>query len=144
MDEHLVPWFFYIDNKNSPINQIPIPTLRVCHKYPTILPRFQVDKGAIPFVLKGSDIFCAGLTSKGGNMVDVEKNAIVAIFAESKQHACSIGITTMSTENMLSECIILVLYLKPKQIIIVTFLCFAKTLKRTTELKRTKGLVLNK
>ena len=110
MDEELVPWFFYIDNKSSELNQIPIPTLRVLHKYPTLLPRFQVDKGAIPFVLRGSDIFCQGLTSKGGNMVDVEKDRIVGIFAETKQHACAIGVTTMSTQNMLCNRFIFVCF----------------------------------
>uniref|UniRef100_A0A8B9XAT7 Pre-PUA domain-containing protein n=1 Tax=Bos mutus grunniens TaxID=30521 RepID=A0A8B9XAT7_BOSMU len=42
------------------------PTLRLLHKYPFILPRQQVDKGAIKFVLSGANIMCPGLTSPGG------------------------------------------------------------------------------
>eukprot|EP01083_Nonionella_stella_P027444 75564_1 len=94
MDEDFVPRFFQLRNGN------PIPTLRTIHQFPDLLPRFQVDVGAIKFVLKGSDIFCAGLTSKGGTMVDVEENTVVAIYAETKQHACAIGVTTMSTEEI--------------------------------------------
>eukprot|EP01083_Nonionella_stella_P199391 731192_1 len=94
MDDEFQPWFFQIRNCT------PVPTLRMLHKHPNMLPRFQVDVGAIRFVLKGSDIFCAGLTSKGGNMVDVEENTIVAIYAETKQHACAIGMTTMSTKQI--------------------------------------------
>ena len=94
MDEDYVPCFFQLKSG------IPVPTLRMLHKFPNMLPRFQVDVGAIKFVLKGSDIFCAGLTSKGGSMVDVEENTIVAIYAETKQYACAIGLTTMSTEDI--------------------------------------------
>mmetsp|Transcript_39747 Transcript_39747/g.65079 ORF Transcript_39747/g.65079 Transcript_39747/m.65079 type:complete len:186 (-) Transcript_39747:168-725(-) len=94
MDEEFVAWFFQMRNG------APIPTLRLLHQFPDMLPRFQVDEGAIKFVLRGSDIFCAGLTSKGGNMVEVEEETVVAIYAEGKQHACSIGLTTMSTEQI--------------------------------------------
>ena len=94
MDDEYIPWFFQI--KNGP----PIPTLRLLHQYPDMLPRFQVDEGAIRFVLKGSDIFCAGLTSKGGSMVDVDEDSVVAIFAEGKQYACAIGKTAMSTQEI--------------------------------------------
>ena len=51
-------------------------------------------------MLKGSDIFCAGLTSPGGNMVDVEEGTLVAIYAEGKEHACAIGETVMSTADI--------------------------------------------
>jgi PUA domain protein len=30
------------------------PNLKILHKYPDILPKIQVDKGAIKFVLKGA------------------------------------------------------------------------------------------
>ena len=94
MDEEFTAYFFQLKNGN------PIPTLRLLHQYPDMLPRFQVDEGAIKFVLKGSDIFCAGLTSKGGSMVDVDEESVVAIFAEGKQYACAIGLTTMSTQQI--------------------------------------------
>eukprot|EP00483_Globobulimina_turgida_P013249 UN13273 len=94
MDEDYAPCFFQL--RNGP----PVPTLRMLHQYPDMLPKYQVDEGAIRFVLKGSDIFCVGLTSPGGRMVDVEENTIVAIFAENKQYACAIGLTTRSTQDI--------------------------------------------
>ena len=94
MDEEYVVWFFQIRNGT------PIPSLRLIHKFPNLLPRFQVDEGAIRFVLKGADIFCQGLTSKGGNMVDVEAETVVAIYAEGKKHALAIGVTELSTQQI--------------------------------------------
>lgn len=70
---------------------------------PDILPKYQVDRGAIPFVLSGANIMAPGLTSKGGRMDDVPNEAVVAIMAEGKEHALAIGITTMSTEQIRSE-----------------------------------------
>lgn len=49
-----------------------------CHKTdPDFMPRMQVDTGAIRFVLRGANIMCAGLTSPGGRMMDVEANTKV-------------------------------------------------------------------
>jgi len=76
------------------------PSLRLLHKYPSILPLFQVDRGAIKFVMSGANIMCPGLTSPGGNMVDVPSGTIVAIMAEGKQHALAIGLTKMSSEEI--------------------------------------------
>lgn len=77
-----------------------VPTLKLLHKYPDILPVMQVDTGAIKFVLNGADIMCQGLTSKGGKMADVPEGVCVAIYAEGKEHALGLGITKMSTEQM--------------------------------------------
>ncbi|CAF0823122.1 unnamed protein product [Brachionus calyciflorus] len=77
-----------------------IPVLRLLHKYPFILPHEQVDKGAIKFVLSGANIMAPGLTSPGGKMTPVDKNTVVAIMAEGKQHALAIGVTKMSTEEI--------------------------------------------
>lgn len=80
-----------------------VPTLRLLHKYPFILPHQQVDKGAIKFVLNGSSIMCPGLTSPGGKMTaGVPPEAIVAIMAEGKQHALAIGQMKMSSEDIQS------------------------------------------
>lgn len=43
---------------------------------------------------------CPGLTSPGGKLVKCEKDQVVAIMAEGKQHALAIGITKMSTDDM--------------------------------------------
>ena len=60
----------------------------------------QVDKGAIKFVLSGANIMCPGLTSPGGKMTSCDKNQIVVITAEGKQHALAIGTTKLSTADM--------------------------------------------
>lgn len=78
-----------------------MPTLRLFHKFPFFLPMLQVDKGAIRFVLSGANIMCPGLTSPGAIIpAPLEKGTIVAIMAEGKQTALSIGITTLSTDDM--------------------------------------------
>lgn len=61
------------------------PTLRLLHRYPAMMPRMQVDRGAIRFVLGGANIMCPGFTSKGGSMpVPLEAGSPVAIYAEGK------------------------------------------------------------
>ena len=44
-----------------------------------------------------------GLTSAGGSMDPVPGEAVVGIFAEGKEHALAIGITTMSSEKIASD-----------------------------------------
>nr|XP_012219061.1 PREDICTED: malignant T-cell-amplified sequence 1 homolog [Linepithema humile] len=78
-----------------------IPTLKLLHKYPFFLPMQQVDKGAIRFVLSGANIMCPGLTSKGAKMMTVEKGTVVAVMAEGKQHALAVGVTALSTEDII-------------------------------------------
>jgi len=79
------------------------PTLRLMHKYPTIMKRMQVDKGAIPFILGGSNIMCPGFTSKGGSLpTPIGAEEPVAIFAEGKEHCLAVGLTKMSTEQIVS------------------------------------------
>mmetsp|Transcript_6980 Transcript_6980/g.25731 ORF Transcript_6980/g.25731 Transcript_6980/m.25731 type:complete len:184 (-) Transcript_6980:200-751(-) len=77
------------------------PNLRLLHKYPDMMPRLQVDSGAIRFVLSGANIMCPGLTSSGAHMEDdIEEDTAVAIYAEGKQHALALGLTKMSTKDM--------------------------------------------
>ncbi|VDN53722.1 unnamed protein product [Dracunculus medinensis] len=80
-----------------------IPSLRLLHKYPFMMPHQQVDKGAIKFVLNGSQIMCPGLTSPGAKMnEDIPKDSLVAIMAEGKEHALAIGIMKLSPEEIRS------------------------------------------
>jgi PUA domain protein len=74
------------------------PTLRLLHKCnccsrlliltfvadPDILPKVQVDRGAIKFVMSGANIMCPGLTSKGGKLPDVDmpKDSIVVFLID--------------------------------------------------------------
>ncbi|CAD6575907.1 MAG: translation machinery-associated protein 20 [Cyphobasidiales sp. Tagirdzhanova-0007] len=77
------------------------PTLRLLHQYPDLLPKVQVDKGAIKFVLAGANIMCPGLTSPGGYLTSsLAPETAVAIFAESKHLPCAVGLMKMSTEEI--------------------------------------------
>lgn len=68
---------------------------------PDILPKLQVDRGAIKFVLSGANIMCPGLTSKGARMdIDLPEGAVVSIMAEGKENALAVGLLKMSTEDM--------------------------------------------
>lgn len=61
------------------------PTLRLLHKYPTMMTRMQTDKGAIRFVLGGANIMCPGFTSAGGHLPEgLQAGQPVAIYAEGK------------------------------------------------------------
>lgn len=86
------------------IRDIPVmPTLRLLHRYPFMMPHMQCDKGAIKHILSGSDVMCPGLTSPGGKMEEVPSETVVAIMAEGKEHAMGIGFTTMSTQEIRKE-----------------------------------------
>ncbi|UVC54575.1 cell cycle regulator protein [Theileria orientalis] len=101
----------FIQNRDGPW----FPTLRLLHKYPTMLPKMQIDSGAIKFILRGSNIMCPGLTSEGGQMDDVEPDTVVQVTAHGRHHACAIGITTMSTQEIIEKnrdvCILTLHYL---------------------------------
>jgi len=64
------------------------------------MPHMQVDRGAVKFVLSGSQIMCPGLTSPGGKMDEVEESTLVAVMVEGKEHPIAVGVTLMSTEKM--------------------------------------------
>eukprot|EP00930_Biecheleria_cincta_P073359 TRINITY_DN60658_c0_g1_i1.p1 TRINITY_DN60658_c0_g1~~TRINITY_DN60658_c0_g1_i1.p1 ORF type:complete len:181 (+),score=44.75 TRINITY_DN60658_c0_g1_i1:55-597(+) len=80
-----------------------LPTLRLVHKYPSMMPKMQVDKGAIKFVLRGASIMCPGLTSPGGEMENVEEGQCVQVTAEGTVHTCAVGIASMSTADIKSK-----------------------------------------
>lgn len=81
-----------------------IPDLHIVHKYPDCFPKIQVDRGAIKFVLSGANVMCPGLTSAGAKLPDenLEKDTIVTIYAEGKEHALAVGKLTMSTDDIKS------------------------------------------
>ncbi|KAK2195639.1 bifunctional PUA domain/MCT-1-Tma20/Pre-PUA domain/Uncharacterized domain CHP00451/PUA-like superfamily [Babesia duncani] len=70
---------------------------------PNAIQKMQVDKGAIKFILRGSNVMCPGLTSEGGRMDDVESGTVVQVLVDGREHACAVGITTMSTEEIRSK-----------------------------------------
>lgn len=81
-----------------------VPTLRLLHLYPHLLPPVTVDRGAIRFLIAGANVMSPGLTSKGGKLPPTERsypaNTVVAIFAEGKDHPVAIGICKTSTEEI--------------------------------------------
>ncbi|WRT63725.1 uncharacterized protein IL334_000648 [Kwoniella shivajii] len=78
-----------------------IPTLKLLHKYPAMLPHVQIDRGAIKFLLAGANMMAPGLLSAGGSLPDgLPKDEIVAIHAEGKEHACGIGKLVASSEEI--------------------------------------------
>jgi PUA domain protein len=81
------------------------PTLRLVHKYADVLalPRFQVDKGAISYLLGGAQVMCQGLTSAGGSLpegADVPVGTCVAVYAEGKTHALAVATTLLSIKQI--------------------------------------------
>ena len=60
----------------------------------------QIDKGGIKFVFGGAHVMCPGLTSQGAKMEDVEKNTVVGIYCEGKEHALAVGLTKLSTKEI--------------------------------------------
>ena len=69
------------------------------------MPKFTVDRGAVPFILSGANIMAPGLTNteKGGAMDDVPAESVVAVMVAGKEHAIAIGVTTMSSEQIRKE-----------------------------------------
>lgn len=81
-----------------------LPTLRVLHKYPSMMPKMQVDKGAIKFVLRGANVMAPGLTSAGGAYEEnIEKGSPVQVTAEGCEHACAIGLMSISSAELKSK-----------------------------------------
>ncbi|KAK4050867.1 translation machinery-associated protein 20 [Microbotryomycetes sp. JL201] len=82
------------------------PTLKVLHKYPGMLPKVGVDRGAIKFVLSGANIMCRGLTSPTAYLPPTESNIPsgqpVAVFAYGKEEPLAIGLTKMSSDEIRS------------------------------------------
>eukprot|EP00475_Leptophrys_vorax_P023242 TRINITY_DN3177_c0_g1_i1.p2 TRINITY_DN3177_c0_g1~~TRINITY_DN3177_c0_g1_i1.p2 ORF type:complete len:186 (+),score=54.22 TRINITY_DN3177_c0_g1_i1:110-667(+) len=91
-------WFIHLNKLDKYF-----PTLRTLHKYPDMLPKLQVDRGAIKFVIGGANIFCKGLTSPGARMDEVPEECVCAIMAEGKEHAVAIGVTKMSSQEILEK-----------------------------------------
>ena len=77
-----------------------LPTLKLLHRFPFLLPRFQVDSGAIKFILSGANVMAPGLNSRGGRMDEADKDTIVGIYAEGKQHGIGVGQTLASTKEI--------------------------------------------
>ncbi|KAF8456744.1 hypothetical protein BDZ91DRAFT_745286 [Kalaharituber pfeilii] len=80
------------------------PHLKLVHKFPQCFPTLQVDRGAIRFILDGAQLMCPGLTSPGAKLPPPEEavpvGKVVVIAAEGKEHACMVGKTKLSSEDI--------------------------------------------
>jgi PUA domain protein len=78
-----------------------LPTLPTVKKFPALMPKMQVDKGATDFLLRGANIMAPGLTSPGGVVLPgVEKDRAVQIFIEGQNDPSAIGVMLMSSDEM--------------------------------------------
>jgi PUA domain protein len=78
-----------------------LPTLRVLHIYPWMMPSHQVDIGGCKFVLGGADVMSPGTLTPGGRLHDgLGVGKPVAIHIEGKKHAASVGVTLMSSKQV--------------------------------------------
>ncbi|XP_039022442.1 uncharacterized protein LOC120154863 [Hibiscus syriacus] len=57
---------------------------------PNIMKKFQVDRGAIKFVLAGANIMCPGLASPGGDLDDI--TVLVVCMAGNNMHYLNDGL----------------------------------------------------
>lgn len=97
-----VPLFYNI--RGGPF----LPTLRLLHQYPELLPKWQVDTGAIRFVISGANIMSPGFTSEGGlkdekrSVKNVKLNVgdVVSVYAEDREYALAVGIVKKSSEEI--------------------------------------------
>lgn len=71
------------------------------------MPQIKVDRGAVKFLLSGANVMAPGLVSAGGYVPNPEngdtpldKGKAVAIMAQDKEAALSIGILKESTEEI--------------------------------------------
>lgn len=93
-----IPLFFQTRNGEF------FPTLRILHKYPFLLPVLKVDRGAIKHVINGADVMLPGLKSNKATIPDdLDVGCVVAVFGEGKEHAISVGILKMNSEEMKTQ-----------------------------------------
>jgi PUA domain protein len=82
-----------------------MPTLRLLHRYPMMLPQHQVDIGGCKFVVSGAQVMTPGLLKVPGGRVapNVSEGDVVAVYIEGKQHAVSVGLALKSSEQIVED-----------------------------------------
>ena len=101
-EDHKLPLFF------KTRDGVWYPTLRLVHRLrlaggdgACFMPRVQVDRGAIPYILGGANVMCPGLTGDGADMPeDLAAGTPVCIFAEGKKLPLAVGVLKMSTADI--------------------------------------------
>jgi malignant T-cell-amplified sequence len=81
-----------------------LPTLVTVKKFPAIMAKMQVDKGAKDFLLRGAKMMAPGLVSAGGFVSEnVEKGKPVQIWIENETEPQAVGVMLMSSEEVLRD-----------------------------------------
>ena len=66
-----------------------------------MMPKIQVDRGAVKFILGGANVMTPGILSKGGAIFsELPEGAPVAIHVEGCERCLAVGSMLMSTEAM--------------------------------------------
>ena len=73
-----------------------IPHLKFLQKDPHVYPCLSVDKGAIPFLIKGADLMRPGIRK----IEPCKKNDIVVVIDETYGKAIAVGISLYDAEEM--------------------------------------------
>ncbi|KAK4454442.1 pua domain-protein [Podospora aff. communis PSN243] len=108
-------------------NGVPVPHLKLVHRFPQAFPTIRIDRGAIRFVLSGATLMAPGLTSAGGRLPiptvregepvaegvpnegadeeghwsrELEKGEPVVVMAEGKEEACAVGLLVAGTKEV--------------------------------------------
>ncbi|MCK4967551.1 MAG: DUF1947 domain-containing protein [Candidatus Aenigmarchaeota archaeon] len=85
------PWFFYLGDKIYPtIKQV---LERGVENFPAVF----VDKGAIPFVIKGADVMRPGIVTIDDT---VKKDSYVVVADQEHKKSLAIGIALFDAEEM--------------------------------------------
>jgi PUA domain protein len=79
------------------INNLYIPHLNILNNIENYFPSVYIDKGAIPFILKGADLMRPGITKIDKN---INKESIVIIKDENHNKNLAVGISLYSTEEL--------------------------------------------
>ena len=76
-----------------------IPNLLELYRDLKVLPRLQVDQGAIKFILKGADIMAPGITEVDPSLNQGQQ---VAVYAQGKQWPLAVGILNVEPHSLYS------------------------------------------
>ena len=76
-----------------------LPSLKLVLKYNLDIPSVYVDKGAIPFVIKGADIMRPGIV----NVDEFKDNSFVIVRDETAKKPIAIGLSILSSNELMNE-----------------------------------------
>eukprot|EP00768_Dysnectes_brevis_P009671 gnl/Dysnectes_brevis/996_a1111_3947.p1 GENE.gnl/Dysnectes_brevis/996_a1111_3947~~gnl/Dysnectes_brevis/996_a1111_3947.p1 ORF type:complete len:183 (-),score=30.32 gnl/Dysnectes_brevis/996_a1111_3947:70-618(-) len=75
------------------------PTMRVLHKYPSMVPKCVVHSGACRAVMGGADVMGPGVHA----LADIPHNAAIAVYGHGKQHAMAMGVVVKTCADLVED-----------------------------------------